>query len=1380
MKTIKINDNRSMTYSSIFVGYLDENNAEKIAFEIPEKYKDFSKKACLEADGERWARLLDNDTLIITDDITSHKDIYATIEFIDTENNIIARTSKLHMIIDDAIICEDIKPDEPKIIILNELIEKVTNLDNLITENESIRNSNEKDRISNENERISNENEREKYFGEIQKKVDDGEFNGATFLPNIDKNGDISWTNDKGLENPQIRNIRGPQGIQGERGIQGEQGEKGEKGETGDTGHDVFIGNIEDVTPEGKFIIEPVKNVVNGSEISLYNATDNVVQKLILDGKCEQETTTGKNLFDYISTLKTNYEGLLSTLNEDGSITTKGIPIDNYVVIIPSINITDMLEDGQIYTINQELPSDKLYVQINGKKQNNTWTYYNSKTGKLSFTVDKSSYVSYSIALQSGTTSNWGDEELTITNKYMLYKGDGSDTTFEKYTGGQASPRPDYPQEIETITGNVEVKSNGKNLFDKSKTTNGYYYDNNGNIVYEAESYVSDYIEVKKDNYTLSIDNLNNALRISTYDKDKNFIRRIVSVEQNSLTIEIAENENYVILSSNNLNNKDSMQFEIGTETTEYEPHKGSKIDINLGDNFVGKISETYKDELKINYNKSDNKQHINLSKKIGKVILNGSEDITRENTSTQNEYRFNVKINNALGVSTNEICTMSNKLLGVSRNDTWVNKQGIAQGKNFIQIFAEATKGYSIDEFKEWLSNNNIEVYYTLAETQEKDLGTITDLLRTFKPITIISNDIDSEMKIEYDTIETKLYYKTDYTMQEILLDDGLVNEDTFNEAIDIFNNNLDMKFDKPYYFEYSNNNGDYETTDEDTLAFFNEIKRLLEDGQRPCIMVRKGITKENAYQTYHFVVPQLGSSEDAYVILKSGPVKVRNDEFNIVDIKCEIDPQTRQITKVYEKAKDGKIKLNLPFTLRETMTEAEKVDIMQAVYTNWISGIWTNLTYVDANNQNYCLYDVEKFDDNIDFYIRKGGKASSVNGVGYYSYDRYKIRCNYQDNVILGVDIEELGDSYYLADNGQILGKNNATKFIPEQPYQPATKDYADSKILIVNLTKDEVAGLNADKTLEEIFKAIDNRNVVIAKLENDIVSLTYANKTENAVYFSNIFDDNSINISCVEEVWTNTEVQIITDKGGKMAGNLDMDGYSLKNISELHLDGSAPLYLGATVKPSGTLGSRITGTTSGEVAVVKADKQADYVPILIGEPTNPNHSATKEYVDSRITQSQLSQYPLYYAEVNGTVDNWCNSATLLPILKEAYSGGYKDIMVKTIDNARFMTCHGVDLQMLTQTSNANLKFVNLQYLTGSTVNKTRMYYGYAYAEGVQLNSHGEVVITGNCGILPSGTNYVDLMEKDGLKQISGYDSTKTQVLKNVQGQIKWVDEN
>ena len=71
---------------------------------------------------------------------------------------------------------------------------------------------------------------------------------GATFIPTVSSNGDLSWTNDKGLTNPDTVNIKGPKGDTGATGPQGEkgdtgsqgpqgiQGEKGEKGDTGDPG----------------------------------------------------------------------------------------------------------------------------------------------------------------------------------------------------------------------------------------------------------------------------------------------------------------------------------------------------------------------------------------------------------------------------------------------------------------------------------------------------------------------------------------------------------------------------------------------------------------------------------------------------------------------------------------------------------------------------------------------------------------------------------------------------------------------------------------------------------------------------------------------------------------------------------------------------------------------------------------------------------------------------------------------------------------------------------------------------------------------------------------------------------------------------------------
>lgn len=53
---------------------------------------------------------------------------------------------------------------------------------------------------------------------------------GAHFTPSVTADGDLSWSNDGGLENPATINIRGPQG---EQGIQGEQGMQGEQGPAG-------------------------------------------------------------------------------------------------------------------------------------------------------------------------------------------------------------------------------------------------------------------------------------------------------------------------------------------------------------------------------------------------------------------------------------------------------------------------------------------------------------------------------------------------------------------------------------------------------------------------------------------------------------------------------------------------------------------------------------------------------------------------------------------------------------------------------------------------------------------------------------------------------------------------------------------------------------------------------------------------------------------------------------------------------------------------------------------------------------------------------------------------------------------------------------------
>lgn len=59
---------------------------------------------------------------------------------------------------------------------------------------------------------------------------------GATFTPSVSAEGVISWTNDKGLENPTPVNIKGPTGDKGDTGATGPTGPKGDTGATGATG----------------------------------------------------------------------------------------------------------------------------------------------------------------------------------------------------------------------------------------------------------------------------------------------------------------------------------------------------------------------------------------------------------------------------------------------------------------------------------------------------------------------------------------------------------------------------------------------------------------------------------------------------------------------------------------------------------------------------------------------------------------------------------------------------------------------------------------------------------------------------------------------------------------------------------------------------------------------------------------------------------------------------------------------------------------------------------------------------------------------------------------------------------------------------------------
>lgn len=102
--------------------------------------------------------------------------------------------------------------EDTRLPILDSLITDVEKLKNDTTE--AIENTNKSSEYAKENGRYAKD-----VASDVENKLQKGELNGATFKPSVDNDGNLSWSNDKGLENPASTNIMGPQGPQG---IQGE------------------------------------------------------------------------------------------------------------------------------------------------------------------------------------------------------------------------------------------------------------------------------------------------------------------------------------------------------------------------------------------------------------------------------------------------------------------------------------------------------------------------------------------------------------------------------------------------------------------------------------------------------------------------------------------------------------------------------------------------------------------------------------------------------------------------------------------------------------------------------------------------------------------------------------------------------------------------------------------------------------------------------------------------------------------------------------------------------------------------------------------------------------------------------------------------------
>ena len=202
--------------------------------------------------------------------------------------------------------------------------------------------------------------------------------------------------------------------------------------------------------------IAPITQTASGNPIAIDDSSSRPVRNLRLFGKTTQVVTTGKQLINLIAETKTNY-GVTFTPNADGSVTINGTATANAYFIFDSENEIPVKETDLIVSMTG---SSKVTLTVGYFKEDGT--ILNQLVA-----IKGGGQATFKYPAEAATTRSFlgvtaGDTVNAIVYP-MIRLASIVDATHEPYTGGVASPSPDYPQELNSVE-NATVAVLGKNL----------------------------------------------------------------------------------------------------------------------------------------------------------------------------------------------------------------------------------------------------------------------------------------------------------------------------------------------------------------------------------------------------------------------------------------------------------------------------------------------------------------------------------------------------------------------------------------------------------------------------------------------------------------------------------------------------------------------------------------------------------------------------------------------------------------------------------------------------------------------------------------------------------------------------------------------------
>lgn len=525
-----------------------------------------------------------------------------------------------------------------------------------------------------------------------------------------------------------------------------------------------YLNDVEDATL--------IKSTESGTEINLTDSSDMNVQELHLFGKSEQKTTKGIQLLDLSSMRSGTGDGLTYTNRGDGSVQVSGTATSQ---------TGNIWFRGRYDTNSEKLPT--LLTLEAGKK------YYIKDC--ILFEVATNINTQTEVIEVSAEEYPEGRRITGIRNPrqvvgktyneviYPLIAESSTAVDWEEYTGGTASPNPDYPQEMNCVE-NPTVSVAGKNLLvnnAKSKQIRNLIYTVNedksisikgtykvGKDVTEADIYLfgtfndeGQYVYIPKGRYSINTIPVPKGIYIAR-EKTKGAI-----ITSENIIKTLSKQDCYFyswifrITKDGTYDSTIYPQLEIGDTTTEYEQYKeirSAQLTCEL--NGIDDV----KDELIVRADGTGQiVQKIYYAKKIKPINGKFSKDESRTNTDL---VYFNINTPLAKATTFAKVKGYSN-IFSLEKRNIWTTDTcGIDFHTNTdinkVRVLIRIEKNDDINTILE----KGVDIQYELKEPIVTELSSeeVQKILalHTNKPNTTIWNDQDTEMQVTY-VADTKSY---------------------------------------------------------------------------------------------------------------------------------------------------------------------------------------------------------------------------------------------------------------------------------------------------------------------------------------------------------------------------------------------------------------------------------------------------------------------------------------------------------------------------------------------------------------------------------------------------------------------------------------------